>query len=155
MGLIPSTEDASAREWRGYARTFLSAVLRRCWRSGGVDLAELWRLLTTASAARASPRGRRLPGTAVPGPGERAHVRLDPLGCGVSGRGTGVRGQHSVHAVFPCAAGCASGRGVLFMPYAAGQIAALRSIIAMWMRLAIFEAMNGAGERSASVVRRR
>src|SRR5204863_4608 len=33
-------------------------------------------------------------------------------------------------------------RGVLFMPYRAGQIAALRSTISAWMRLAIFEAMN-------------
>jgi type IV secretory pathway TraG/TraD family ATPase VirD4 len=35
-----------------------------------------------------------------------------------------------------------SGRGVLFIPYQAGQIAALRSIIAAWMRLAIVEAMS-------------
>lgn len=33
--------------------------------------------------------------------------------------------------------------GVLFMPYKAGQIAALRSTISGWMRLAIFEAMDG------------
>jgi len=33
--------------------------------------------------------------------------------------------------------------GVLFMPYAAGQIATLRGLIATWVRLAIFEAMNG------------
>jgi hypothetical protein len=33
-------------------------------------------------------------------------------------------------------------RGVLFIPYQAGQIAALRSTISAWMRLAIFEAMN-------------
>jgi type IV secretory pathway TraG/TraD family ATPase VirD4 len=33
-------------------------------------------------------------------------------------------------------------RGVLFMPYSAGQIAALRSTISAWMRLAIFEAMD-------------
>ena len=32
--------------------------------------------------------------------------------------------------------------GVLFMPYRAGQIAALRSTISAWMRLAIFEAMS-------------
>jgi type IV secretory pathway TraG/TraD family ATPase VirD4 len=32
--------------------------------------------------------------------------------------------------------------GVLFMPYKAGQIAALGSTISAWMRLAIFEAMN-------------
>src|SRR5262249_14811592 len=33
--------------------------------------------------------------------------------------------------------------GVLFLPYRAGQVAALRSTISAWMRLAIFEAMNG------------
>jgi type IV secretory pathway TraG/TraD family ATPase VirD4 len=38
------------------------------------------------------------------------------------------------------------GRGVLFIPYAAAQIAALRSIIAAWMRLAIFELMERRGE---------
>src|SRR6202011_4403097 len=32
--------------------------------------------------------------------------------------------------------------GVLFIPYKAGQIAALRSTISGWMRLAIFEAMD-------------
>jgi len=32
--------------------------------------------------------------------------------------------------------------GVLFIPYKAGQIAALRSTISAWMRLAIFEAME-------------
>jgi type IV secretory pathway TraG/TraD family ATPase VirD4 len=35
-----------------------------------------------------------------------------------------------------------AGVGSLFIPYHANQIAALRSIIATWMRLAIFEAMN-------------
>jgi type IV secretory pathway TraG/TraD family ATPase VirD4 len=32
--------------------------------------------------------------------------------------------------------------GVLFIPYRAGQIAALRSTVSAWMRIAIFEAMN-------------
>jgi type IV secretory pathway TraG/TraD family ATPase VirD4 len=35
-----------------------------------------------------------------------------------------------------------SAEGVLFIPYKAGQIAALRSTISAWMRLAIFEAMS-------------
>jgi type IV secretory pathway TraG/TraD family ATPase VirD4 len=35
-----------------------------------------------------------------------------------------------------------TGSGSLFIPYTANQIAALRSIIATWMRLAIFEAMS-------------
>src|SRR6202034_899600 len=34
-------------------------------------------------------------------------------------------------------------QSVLFIPYRAGQIPALRSMISAWMRLAIFEAMNG------------
>src|SRR5262249_13613978 len=35
------------------------------------------------------------------------------------------------------------GHGALFLPYRAGQMAALRSIIAAWMRLAIYEALQG------------
>jgi hypothetical protein len=35
-----------------------------------------------------------------------------------------------------------SGHGTLFIPYRAGQIAALRSTVSAWMRLAIFEAMS-------------
>jgi type IV secretory pathway TraG/TraD family ATPase VirD4 len=35
------------------------------------------------------------------------------------------------------------GSALLFIPYKAGQIAALRTLIAAWMRLAIFEVMSG------------
>ena len=35
------------------------------------------------------------------------------------------------------------GTGVLFLPYQADQIAALRSIISAWLRLAIFQTMTG------------
>lgn len=41
-----------------------------------------------------------------------------------------------------------SGKGVLFLPYQADQIAALKSIISTWMRLAIFQTMSlGEGDR--------
>ena len=145
MGLIPSTEDASAREWRGYARTFLSAVLRRCWCSQEVDLAELWRLLTIASAAELRPVVA----------GSPAQPFLDPENTRMfsSIRSVAVSAAAALEYVatqrarsFSVRRWVREGRGVLFMPYAAGQIAALRSIIAMWMRLSIFEAMNGAGE---------
>ncbi len=33
-GLIPNCDDPAAREWRGYARTFLAAVVRRCHIAG-------------------------------------------------------------------------------------------------------------------------
>jgi type IV secretory pathway TraG/TraD family ATPase VirD4 len=35
------------------------------------------------------------------------------------------------------------GRGVLFLPYRANQIASLRSLLSTWMRTAIFETMSG------------
>jgi len=44
--------------------------------------------------------------------------------------------------------------GVLFMPYKAGQIAGLRSAISGWMRLAIFETMDGPSEATAHAIGR-
>jgi len=41
--------------------------------------------------------------------------------------------------------------GVLFIPYKAGQIAALHSTISAWMRLAIFEAMDGEEQQEEKV----
>src|SRR2546429_331877 len=59
-----------------------------------------------------------------------------------SGPALSVRGW--VQGAGAAGSGGAAARphGVLFMPYRAGQIAALRSTISAWMRLAIFEAMN-------------
>src|SRR6202521_4483669 len=39
-GLIPTSDDPSASEWRGYARTFLTAVVRRCYVCGWRDAAD-------------------------------------------------------------------------------------------------------------------
>src|SRR5258708_37401438 len=49
-GLIPSSEDPSSSAWRGYARTFLTAVVRSCQCEGWRDTANLWRPLTAACA---------------------------------------------------------------------------------------------------------
>ena len=43
-GLIPSSDDPSASEWRAYARTFFCAVLRRSLAIGSRSSTELWRL---------------------------------------------------------------------------------------------------------------
>jgi type IV secretory pathway TraG/TraD family ATPase VirD4 len=144
MGLIPGTEDASGREWRGYARTFLSALLRRCWASPGGDLNELWRLLTTASSAELRPLVA----------GSPAQPFLEPENARMFGsiRSVAVSAAAALEYVaaqrargFSVRAWVRAGGGVLFMPYGAAQIAALRSILAMWVRLAIFEAMNEPG----------
>ena len=145
MGLIPGAEDASAREWRGYARTFLGALLRRCWASGGVELGEFWRLLTVSSAAELRSVVAGTP----------AQPFLDPENARMFGsiRSVAVSAAAALEYVaaqraraFSVRRWVREGHGVLFMPYAAGQIAALRAVLAMWVRLAIFEAMNRSGE---------
>jgi type IV secretory pathway TraG/TraD family ATPase VirD4 len=145
-GLIPSVEDASGQEWRGYARTFLTAVIRRCYRSGHHDTAELWRLLAVASA-------EELRSIVVDTP---AQPFLDPDNARMFGSIRSVTGsaiaalehiQAQRAAPFAVRHWVNSGRGVLFIPYQARQIAALRSIVATWMRLAIFEVMSQPEDR--------
>lgn len=144
-GLIPTSDDASGREWRGYARTFVTAVTRRCHEIGERDPAELWRLLTVASCNELRPIVAGTP----------AQPFLEPENARMFGSIRSVTAS-AVAAFEHLAAQCGrpfsvrtwvrQGRGVLFMPYRASQIAALRSILATWVRLAIFEAMRVAGQ---------
>jgi type IV secretory pathway TraG/TraD family ATPase VirD4 len=142
-GLIPDCDDAAAREWRGYARTFLSAVLRRCRFSRAQSAADLWRLLMVAPAHELRPLVEGTP----------AQPFLDPDNARMFGSIRSVTG--SAMAAFeyiqsqraaPFSVRCwvknRNFPSVLFIPYRAGQIAALRSLISTWMHLAIFEAMN-------------
>ncbi len=139
--LIPD-HDGQDRSWRGYARTFFTAVVRQARSAGVGDMEELFRLLVVAdnSELRGLLRGtpaqpfleehnsrmfdsiRSVTTSAV---GALEHVGQQ------QGPGFSVRGW--VRERTP---------GVLFIPYKAGQIAALRSTISAWMRLAIFETMD-------------
>lgn len=140
-GLIPATEDSSGREWRGYARTFLSAVARRCNQTGRRDSSELWRLLAIAN----SDELRSIVA------GTPAQPFLEPDNARMFGSIRSVTAsavaaleyvQAQRAASFSVRDWVDSGKGVLFVPYQARQLAALRSIIATWARLAIFEAMS-------------
>jgi type IV secretory pathway TraG/TraD family ATPase VirD4 len=144
-GLIPSSEDPSSSEWRAYARTFLTAVVRRCQSEGWRDIASLWRLLTTASAEELRPIVSGTP----------AQPFLDPDNARMFGSIRSVTGSAiaAFEYILNQRAAPFSVRewvrartlpGALFLPYKAGQIAALRSMIAAWMRLGIFEAMSQA-----------
>jgi type IV secretory pathway TraG/TraD family ATPase VirD4 len=146
-GLIPDCDDPSAREWRGYARTFLSAVVRRCHRGASRDAADLWRILMFASAEELRPM---LMGTP-------AQPFLDPENSRMFGSIRSVTGSAIAALEFiQCQRATSfsvrewvrtrTQENLLFIPYHAGQIAALRSIIATWMRLAIFEAMSQAAD---------
>ncbi|HXP63884.1 MAG TPA: type IV secretion system DNA-binding domain-containing protein, partial [Steroidobacteraceae bacterium] len=54
-GLIPDCDDASAREWRGYSRTFLAAVIGGCRLADKANVADLWRLLMIATTEELRP----------------------------------------------------------------------------------------------------
>jgi len=147
-GLIPAGDDPSANEWRGYGRTFLIALVRRALACGWRDPANLWRLVTTASTEELRPV---LAGTP-------AQPFLEPDNARMFGsiRSVAVSAVAAYEYIQAQRAAPFSVRawvrtptrpGVLFIPYKAGQIAALRSMIATWMRLAIFEAMSQPEER--------
>jgi type IV secretory pathway TraG/TraD family ATPase VirD4 len=146
--LIPNCDDPAAREWRGYARTFLAAVVRRCHLTGRRDVADLWRLLTVASADELRPIVAGTP----------AQPFLDPDNARMFGSIRSVTGSAiAAFEYIQCQRSTAfsvrdwvktgTHPNMLFIPYRAGQIAALRSMIATWMRLAIFEAMNQPQDR--------
>ena len=142
-GLIPDCDDPAAREWRGYARTFLAAVIRHCRFSGTRSAMDLWRLLMVAPANEL----RHLVA------GTPAQPFLDPDNARMFGSIRAVTGSamSAFEYIQRQRAAPFSVRGwvrnrtypnILFIPYRAGQIAALRSMIATWMYLAIFEAMS-------------
>jgi len=141
-GLIPASEDPSASEWRSYARTYLGAVVRRCLERDRPNVADLWRLLTVASIEELRPIVAGTP----------AQPFLDPDNSRMFGSIRSVTGsaiaafehiQNQRASPFSVREWVRTRTaGSLFIPYKAGQIAALRSMIATWMRLAIFEAMS-------------
>jgi hypothetical protein len=139
--LIPD-QPGGDRSWRGYARTFFTAVTRQLHEAGVREARELYRLLVVADAAELRTLVQGTP--AQPFLDEHnsrmfdsiRSVTSDAVGAldyaaGRSGEAQSVR--RWVRDEQP---------GVLFIPYRAAQIAALRTSISAWMRLAIFETMN-------------
>ena len=149
--LIPDHEGPD-RSWRSYARTFFSAVAAQAHAAGSRDVRELYRLLVTAGTAElktlvagtpAQPfleehNGRMF--DSIRSVTSSAVSALDYISrqrCAPFSVRAWVQGSHQAQRT-----SATDERGVLFMPYRAGQIAALRSTVSAWMRLAIFEAMN-------------
>lgn len=144
-GLIPSSDDPSASEWRAYARTFLCAVLRRCREKTRIDCGELWRLLAVAPGEELRPLVAGTPAQPFLDP-ENTRMFGSIRSVAVSAMAAFAHVQAQRAAPFSVRRWVKgrSGPGILFIPYKAVHIAALKSMIATWMRLAIFEAMNGA-----------
>ena len=138
--LIPEQGDASAREWKSYARTLFGAITRQLHDAKETDLGLLYRLLTSAS-----PKELRVlvAGTAAEPFLESSNVRMFGAIRSVLSAAVATLDHASTQAGAPLSVRdwVRTGRGVLFLPYSAGQIAALRSLISTWLRLAIFESM--------------
>jgi len=143
--LVATSADAAAAEWREYARTLLAALLGRC-APAARGLAELWRLLAVAS-----PQELRAVLAGTP-----AEPFLEPENARMFGsiRAIAVSAARGLEFVrhqrsrgFCIRDWVRCGRGALFIPYRARQIAALRGLIAAWMGLAIFETLSGQEEQ--------
>jgi hypothetical protein len=141
--LIPD-HDGADKSWRGYARTFFTAVARQTNEAGIRDLAELCRLLTSASTEELRILTAGTPAQPfLEGGNERMFGSIRS----VTGASLTALDYLAEQTGPPLSVRewVRTGRGVLFLPYQADQIAALRSIISAWLRLAIFQTMT-AGE---------
>jgi hypothetical protein len=151
--LIPD-QAGSDRSWTGYARTFFTAVTRRAQMAGVRDVGELYRLLVVAPAAELRIL---VAGTPAQPFLEEQNVRMFDSVRAVTSSAVGalnyiaqqqatdfsIRRWVATGAHRAPEGGSGPGaEGVLFIPYKAGQIAALRSTISAWMRVGIFEAMD-------------
>ena len=140
--LIPDHEG-SDRSWRGYARTFFSAVTAQAHAAGSRDVRELYRLLVVAG----TPELKILvTGTPAQPFLEEHNGRMFDSIRSVTASAVGSLDYVSRQTSQPLSVrqwvSDEGRRGVLFIPYRAGQVAALRSTISAWMRLAIFEALQ-------------
>jgi hypothetical protein len=147
--LIPDGGGSDSSTWSQYARTFFSAVVQQAIVAEARDDAELYRLVTSASTEElrvmltGTPAGpflelgnekmfgsiRSITSSAVEALKYTTRQQAPPFSVRQwvrqgAARGVGSRG------------------GVLFLPYKAGEIAALSSVISAWMRIGIFEAMD-------------
>jgi len=127
--------------WTGFARTLFSAVTRQAQAAGIRDVGELYRLLVIAPKEELQLLVAGTPAAPFLTEGS------DKLFQGARSTVTAavksldfVRAQKS--ALFSVREWVKTGKGVLFLPYQADQISALKAIISIWMRLAIFQTMS-------------
>jgi type IV secretory pathway TraG/TraD family ATPase VirD4 len=150
--LIPE-QGGEDRAWRAYARVLVASLLRQLIHADHREVPTLHRLVAHASVEELR---ELLDGTAA-----AAYVSIDNARFLASVRAIAsadlavlelVGRQRSARrvAVRPWIrkADDNAPSGVLFLPYRSGQLATLRGLLAAWMRLAIFEALDAGEEAS-------
>ena len=143
--LLPDPESGD-RAWHGYGRTLLTAMMRQAHAAGVRDVGELYRLVAMAPISEL----RTLAGGTPAQPFLEEHnIRMFDSIRSVASSAVGslehvAHQQGALFSIREWVARTPTERGgVLFIPYRANQIAALRTTVSAWMRLAIFEAMAG------------
>jgi hypothetical protein len=146
--LIPESAG-SDKSWSEYARTFFTAVIHQIIAGRIRDDEEIFRLVTKASRDELKLLLTGTPaGPYLEDGNERMFGSIRSVATSAIGALRHISRQRG--ASFSVRQWVREGKsqkdggrgGVLFLPYKAGEIAALRSSISAWMRIAIFEAMN-------------
>ena len=139
--LIPDHEGEESC-WREYARTFFTAVVQQTHSGGERDIREIYRLLVMGGVKELKTLVEGTP--AQPFLDDQNARMFDSVRSVTTSAVGALRyiGGQQQGAQLSVRDWVNNGKGVLFIPYRAGQIAALRSTISAWMRLAIFETMN-------------
>jgi type IV secretory pathway TraG/TraD family ATPase VirD4 len=129
------------RVWNRYAQTLLSAVMRQAHRSGIRDTQELYRLVTAAPVEELRILAEGTPAQAFVAAGnERMWGSIRSVTTAAVAALDFINAQRS--ELLSIRRWVKDGTGVLFLPYQADQIAALRAVISTWMRIAIVETMS-------------
>ena len=127
--------------WSNFARTLFSAITSQAQVANIRDVGELYRLLVAAPKEElrvlvtGTPAAPFLEeGSDKLFQGARSTVTAAVKSLDFVRRQTGKS--------FSVREWIKTGKGVLFLPYQADQIAALKAVISIWMRLAIFQTMS-------------
>jgi type IV secretory pathway TraG/TraD family ATPase VirD4 len=148
LALIPDSGDED-RIWNEYARTLLTEVIRQLKSTKTYDDRTLSRLLNKADDDELRAM---LEGTTAARFFKQGNEKMLASTQAVLASAVRVFEYTTKHEARPLSVrawvrggreGLGKGHGVLFLPYKAVEIAALRRLISAWMRLSIFEVMNG------------
>jgi hypothetical protein len=146
--LIPDSHDPDST-WIDYARTFFTALVQQRIEAAETDDADLLDMIESSSQRELALLLGNTPAAPFLASGNEKMLSAVRSINASALRALKYTSQQQGPA-FSVRRWVSEGRsrfeggqgGVLFLPYMAGEIAALRSTISAWMRIAIFEAMS-------------